>query len=115
MMESNKLLPCPFCGGEAGMDADKIGKGKELYYVYCKNDCITQYGYSYSKEEAIQSWNTRKPMERIVERVEEEYNKWADIYDIDKFHGALNEYAEGKSDALKYAIDIVERDGIYAE
>ena len=71
----DKLLPCPFCGGEAGMDADKIGKGKELYYVYCKNDCITQYGYSYSKENAIEKWNTRKPIERIVEQLEEELKK----------------------------------------
>lgn len=72
MKNEVKLLPCPFCGGEAEIDSDKIGKGKSLYYAYCKNYCITQYGYYSSKESAITAWNTRKPMERILERLETE-------------------------------------------
>lgn len=73
---SDRLLSCPFCGGEAGIDSDKIGKGKSLYYAYCKNDCITQYGYYSSKESAIKAWNTRKPMERILERLEEKAKEY---------------------------------------
>lgn len=71
-MSEIKLLPCPFCGGEAILETDKIGNEQKLYYVSCKDDCITQYGYSSTKEYAIEKWNTRKPIERIVERLEEE-------------------------------------------
>jgi Lar family restriction alleviation protein len=65
---SDKLLPCPFCGGGA-----ELLKGLcELdNYVMClKCGCKTKL-YN-TKESAIKAWNTRKPMERIVERLEEE-------------------------------------------
>ena len=58
----DKLLPCPFCGGEAKLYFLK----KEHPYVYrvgCTGICKTAYGISYSyseKQLAIKAWNTRK-------------------------------------------------------
>lgn len=69
-MSEIKLKPCPFCGGEA-----KINRMPHLweYSVQCNNvDCIVHpetEGYE-KGEEAIEAWNTRKPMERIVEQLE---------------------------------------------
>ena len=100
MKNETKLLSCPFCGGEAGIDSDKIGKGKSLYYAYCKNDCITQYGYYSSKESAIKAWNTRKPMESILERLGEE-----------SFH-RYNDTKNEKLITLDKAIEIVKEEGV---
>ena len=73
-MSEIKLKPCPFCGGEA-----KLYSGIGYAVVGCKKeDCQGSaccYKYN-SKKEAIEHWNTRKPMERIVERVEEARQKY---------------------------------------
>ena len=72
-MQNDKLLPCPFCGGEAQPTFLCNGRYNQ---IKCKTPkCIMNvdlpalYG---SREEAIEKWNTRKPMERILEQLEEE-------------------------------------------
>ena len=55
-----KLLPCPFCGGEALECKTKVICSKCTCTVYGRNIDI-----------ARKLWNTRKPMERIMERLEE--------------------------------------------
>ena len=62
----NKLLPCPFCGG----NLKRIKGG----YEHKPNQCIASsiiFGDAF-----VDKWNTRKPMERIVEQLEEEKMKW---------------------------------------
>jgi len=58
-----KLLPCPFCGGEAAI-ADWSATSSNLPFdAYCssKDGCrITLEGYS-SADEAATAWNTRAP------------------------------------------------------
>lgn len=62
---SDKLLPCPFCGGEAKWS-------NALHnYIECK-ECGFETIWYDTEAEAITIWNTRKPMERIVERLEAE-------------------------------------------
>lgn len=51
---SNKLKPCPFCGGEAIID----GCDDTLWIVICK-ECNASIGYKETKEEAIEAWNRR--------------------------------------------------------
>ena len=69
-MSEIKLLPCPFCGGEATVYDDEYNH----YAIGCKLCCdvtpVTTWEDTVEKASAI--WNTRKPMERIVERLEEE-------------------------------------------
>ena len=84
-MSEIKLLPCPFCGGEARMQDEPIEKGEFLYSVLCENDCVTQGIYHNTAESAIKAWNTRKPMERIVERLEEASLVLEVDYDFDEY------------------------------
>ena len=64
-----RLLPCPFCGGEARLESNG-----QYAVVGCVNSNCQGYACCYkydSKKEAIEHWNTRKPMERILTRFEE--------------------------------------------
>ncbi len=54
-MSELKLLPCPFCGGEATID-NAGGK----YQAWCKHCCCIHMGEFYNTEaEAIAAWNRR--------------------------------------------------------
>lgn len=77
-MQNDKLLPCPFCSNK-DVRLQHRGRTQYGYYVICKNcGCRTPlYQYQFDskekrREDAIKSWNTRKPMERIIEQLEEE-------------------------------------------
>ena len=62
-----ELKCCPFCGGEAY--TDKIGK--PLFTIRCTNiNCYCEISKN-SLEDAINAWNTRTPMDNIVEKLEE--------------------------------------------
>ena len=79
-MSEIKLLPCPFCGGEAyTYTATSVTNGEKtkVWQVHCK-DCRLNYPLNIkclTEEEAIKKWNTRKPMERIIERLEKIINR----------------------------------------
>ena len=80
-MSEIKLLPCPFCGGEAyTYTATSVTNGEKtkVWQVHCK-DCRLNYPLNIkclTEEEAIKQWNTRKPMERIIERIENARQKY---------------------------------------
>ena len=61
-MSEIKLKPCPFCGGE-------LRKNMSGSYEDCNKDCIL-YGLEIH-EKFIPLWNTRKRMEKIVQKLEE--------------------------------------------
>ncbi len=68
-MSEVKLLPCPFCG------SDKVGfwdteDEEHPYQIVCLG-CFNGTDECITKDVAIKKWNTRKPMERIIERLEE--------------------------------------------
>lgn len=98
-MSETRLKPCPFCGGEAEVN------------LFLGNHCVTCNhcmgaifpGKGMTREEAIGYWNTRKPMERIVERLEELEEECA--YPDD------DEYTEGHYSAYKDALKIVKEEG----
>lgn len=66
-MSEEKLLPCPFCGSENIM----LDKTKEdtLHLAVCRN-CVAEVS-GFTRDGAIRAWNRRKPMDDIVERLEE--------------------------------------------
>lgn len=56
---TDKLLPCPFCGGEAEVfDYFNQGKQKTRWQVNCTK-CMGAFGENDSKHEAIEKWNKR--------------------------------------------------------
>lgn len=76
----SELKCCPFCGGEAKI-VRYYGK-KTIVYAECTK-CLAYMGnqrimtssrgkeYFESEEKLIVSWNTRTPMDNIVEKLEE--------------------------------------------
>ena len=55
---SDKLLPCPFCGGEARIMLEEEDMPDNSFHnVYCMN-CGAQFWVN-SKSEAIKAWNNR--------------------------------------------------------
>lgn len=58
--KEQKLLPCPFCGGEAKLAKNCYGQMS----VQCKNDCCNAVVWGDSKDidrdnAAIKAWNRR--------------------------------------------------------
>jgi hypothetical protein len=97
-----ELKKCPFCGGEATTYKNKAG----FFGVMCKDTpfCCTMTGYN-TREKAIEAWNTRKPVERVIERLEafkETHAKMWDVYD--------DEVSFGKMSAFHEAIEILKEE-----
>ena len=64
---NKKLKPCPFCGGEAKLFLDEASYYKSQ--VYCKK-CGVRTNREHIPEIAVTAWNTRKPMDKVVEQLE---------------------------------------------
>ena len=62
----SKLKPCPCCGGEVEITKDNL---MGFHVIECNICKILMY--SRNKEELINKWNIRKPMQNIVERLED--------------------------------------------
>lgn len=102
---SDKLLPCPFCGGE------HIGETifNWNYAIMCR-DCgavmtVPMNFEGNREDELVRKWNTRKPMEKIVERLEFQAEKNRDYW-----NNFGNECAFGAMDAYTNAIEIVKEE-----
>lgn len=69
------LKICPFCGGEA-VTENRHNRYTDWWEVKC-TDCNASLNERYEYEfEAVDAWNTRKPMEAVVAELEElaDYN-----------------------------------------
>lgn len=56
----NKLLPCPFCGGEAYLDISQpAGDETEYFTVVCRC-CAAEGPWFNVKGSAVAAWNRRE-------------------------------------------------------
>lgn len=136
-MQNDKLLLCPFCGGESaraitkerlflGQNEFAVKKIDVVGYVKC-NKCHARGGtvsailykntktyfddIAKLKEEAIKLWNTRKPMERILEQLEELKEEKNDI--SSKIRNAEDKRCYGFYElGIDEATDIVRKGGV---
>ncbi|WP_196596041.1 Lar family restriction alleviation protein [Pectinatus frisingensis] len=64
---SDKLKPCPFCGGTPNIHDDDNKHpefGKEIFWqIYCM-DCFGTNGWFDSVDDAITAWNRRADNEK---------------------------------------------------
>ena len=104
---SKQLAKCPFCNEELERHCTS------RYYMHKLNGCILQhFCFETDDELSIDLWNTRKPLERIVERLEEEFR----FSDSEK-HRCIKEnplqfdYAKGYAYGIYNAIEIVKEEG----
>ena len=62
---TEKLKPCPFCGGKAEVSyQDDVFFRRRLYSVKCGeySDCMGSMGWCNTEEEAVELWNRRVPV-----------------------------------------------------
>lgn len=102
-MSTDIIKRCPFCGGEDLMVGSiPYSIGADIY-IKCRTcGAKMQICEEYGDDELRRRWNTRKPMKRIVEQLEERRNDY--IYDGD-------DYCEGAYNAFDEAIAIVKEAG----
>ena len=104
------LKPCPFCGGEARIHISGKSDG---YRVACKNPfaCGAKIEWFDKEEEAIEAWNTRKPIEAVVAELEKKANEvplHTFAYEENDHDGIYN---DGLEDGFMKAIEIVRNGG----
>lgn len=110
-----RLLNCPFCGGnKVGLWHNKSISPLILgtHNVQCY-DCHFGLAPSKTKEEAIKKWNTRKPMQEIVERLEESETSKREraSEELDEFCLEMYHLYESEADGIGEAIEIVKEVG----
>ena len=65
-LKPEKLLPCPFCGGEATLRESKSEHDPTGYQVVCNcGACVTTW--IFQRDEAIKAWNTRSQVKTLDE------------------------------------------------
>ena len=101
---SKQLAKCPFCDIPLKLVGSKQ-RGNQHYLHEYNNNCILN-GFGFiATDENIQHWNTRKPMQNIVERLEETKTK-SYVTGI-----TSNPYEFGACHAMNDAIKIVKEEG----
>lgn len=104
----SELLKCPFCGG------DNVGiwhnhMFTQSFEARCY-DCHFGLAQSDTEEKAIKAWNTRKPMEKIVERLEEIKMRYF-LTIANTGDEKLDAVYEAVGNAIDKAIEIIKEEG----
>ena len=125
-MSEIKLKPCPFCGGEAEFVRKPVkanGGWCDAVYVRCTACDARSNRVLYSANihrndseytEATEAWNTRKPMERIVEQINNRILKAGRIMvenPKDELDKIANDTAKDFIDAYNECIEIIQKGG----
>lgn len=109
-MSEIKLKNCPFCGSEVELEDIGEDSNDHYYMIACKNSSCgssTCFG-EVSKEDFISVWNTRKPIDTMVEKVEKELEELKEWEDVD----GKAYYTMSEKQVINKAIKIVKRGGI---
>ena len=102
-----KVKSCPFCGVE--LEFIKLKKGDIYHHPW--NECIARAWYfDAHNKRCIKLWNTRKPMERIVERLEEEKMRYF-LTIANTGNEKLDAIYEEVGNAIDKAIEIIKEEG----
>ena len=104
--KTNSLLNCPFCGGEAKIDKTITNTVSVECTVCHASSRIILCTEGDIEQKAIKAWNTRKPMERIVERLGNKHNESTINY-----HNLKDASCLGERHAYRNAIEIVKEEG----
>lgn len=110
-MSNVKLKPCPFCGGVAKVTEDNTIENIPQYQIRCKNISCTirpKTNWCIDKTEALTHWNTRKPIDDIVAKLEEMKNE---CRRLQKTTTDAYGYMKMKQGIIA-TIDIVKRGGV---
>jgi hypothetical protein len=109
----SELKKCPFCGGEACTCYNATEKYWKVTCLWCGIAVVPQYPdvktmpSFKTKEEAINAWNTRKPVDDVMEALEEIIKKEEKIFNLFKKGTFSHERACHKLTAYNIAIQIV--------
>ena len=104
-----RLLPCPFCGGEAKLMASAFLSHDA--FVMCKScGAKTLIHSSASRDDAkmnaIKAWNTRKPVDDVVEALEE-HIRFCELCHEEFKNASMSLTYEIQINSYKNAIEIV--------
>lgn len=97
------LKPCPFCGGEAELFQHYPYMRRRVVSSVCCKSCRANSGTWGRKDKAIETWNTRKPMEEMVAELEDAYYEF---YSMEQ-HDKENPFNEGLLEGYKRTLEIV--------
>ena len=99
-----KIKNCPFCDV-------KMETTDYRYYFHPDNDCILHgFGIDVNYRRSVESWNTRKPMERIMERLEEQQKLYKEAHATATWTPDKIAYVN-TSNGIGKAIEIVKEEG----
>ena len=98
-MSDIELKSCPICGRDVYIGTEDYDD-EILDAIICDYCNLKFYGSFSTKEELIKEWNTRKPMERIVEQLQEI-----------AFTENTKEYGRMEVVSLEDALNVVEEEG----
>ena len=124
----NNIKNCPHCGKPGRLSTCKDIENctnveectaykhyyyplSEMYTVVCdfnKGGCGACGGYYLDEEKAIEAWNKRIPVDKVLDILAEE------VYDAGNMTGTWSDYDpyySGKENAYEYAIELLE--GMY--
>lgn len=103
---TNKLKSCPFCGRRPELEYDDDG----FAYIVCANDgCYVKTDGHSNADAAIKAWNTRKPIDKVIEQLEAGIQKMCETICVDDGYEQeiYDAYRQGIYDAFTEAIEIV--------
>ena len=93
----SELKRCPFCGGEVRFVKTGCSSRGKIGHLYCDGckESFFKNDIWHTESELYEKWNTRKPLERVIERLEEqaeECKKYWDEFDDEDAFGGMNAY-----------------------